>query len=249
MKLWEAKKKTKKNTKVSFESCVRYIYLVLNRRLLATLFALRLLFECGLCAIWVRRKCGFYSSAAFRQDFTVCYLGHPRWVRVWVEIAHFPHMHSSDLDLLCHVHWQFQMKIKLICSSTTWSRPVPPWPRRSWKLNDFRLSVSWFRSAARSLLSFRSGFFFVESEDCEKFLSPLHSGILKENKSLSHIDRSITFNSYLTTYIPQAVNNGRYFVHYFRLYLIRMLRAIYSHSDPLNRLLVVFCHILSTTGE
>ena len=30
-------------------------------------FKLRLLFECGLCATWVRRKCGFYSSAASNQ--------------------------------------------------------------------------------------------------------------------------------------------------------------------------------------
>ena len=33
----------------------------------AVFFELRLLFECGLCATWVRRKCGFYSSAASNQ--------------------------------------------------------------------------------------------------------------------------------------------------------------------------------------
>ena len=34
-------------------------------------FELRLLYECGLCATWVQRKCGFWSSAAFIHDFTV----------------------------------------------------------------------------------------------------------------------------------------------------------------------------------
>ena len=38
--------------------------LVLHRRQLATFFELRLLFECGLCATCVLRKCGFYLSAA-----------------------------------------------------------------------------------------------------------------------------------------------------------------------------------------
>ena len=30
-------------------------------------FELRLLYECGLCATRVRRKCGFYSSAASNE--------------------------------------------------------------------------------------------------------------------------------------------------------------------------------------
>ena len=36
---------------------------------------------------------------------------------------------------------------------------------------------------------------------------------------LSQIRRSIMLDSHLTTYIPQAVNNGRYFVHCFRFFL------------------------------
>ena len=40
---------------------------VLHRQHQVPFFELRLLFECGLSATWVRRKCGFYSSAASNQ--------------------------------------------------------------------------------------------------------------------------------------------------------------------------------------
>ena len=55
---------------------------------------------------------------------------------------------------------------------------------------------------------------------------------------LSQIRRSIMLVCHLTTYILQAVNNIRYTWSDLECRLLTF-----------NRLLVVFCHILSTTGE
>ena len=53
-------------------------------------FELRLLFECGSCATWVWRKCGFYSNAAsvaFIHNFTVRQMALHKWR--WSQVCHF----------------------------------------------------------------------------------------------------------------------------------------------------------------